>query len=153
MTYVPDKPIAKVVRLIEADPQVTAVCATREEEGVGLACGAYLGGKKGILLMQTGGVGNSINALSSLAIPQQLPFLMLITQRGELGEFNISQVPLGRALRPILDSLGIQHFTLADDTEAEMKWVIEGATKLAFASRTPVAIILAQGFDKKGASK
>lgn len=149
ITYVPDKPIAKVVTVAEEDPELVAICATREEEGVGIVTGGFLGGMRGALLMQTGGIGNSLNALTSLAIPQQLPFLLVVTQRGELGEFNLSQVPLGRSLRAIFDAVGIQHFTLHDTDEKEMAWTIQGAVKLAYASRVPVAIILAQGFEGK----
>ncbi len=110
---------------------------TREEEGVGILTGAYLGGKRGILLMQVSGLGNRVNGLASLAIPYQIPFLILISQRGELGEFNPAQVAMGHAARPVLDALDIQHFTL--DRVDRVDILLDGAIKTAYASRRPVA--------------
>jgi len=90
--------------------------------------------------MQSAGLGNCVNALASLAIPYQIPFLMLISQRGELGEFNACHVVLGKALRGILDALGIQHYTL--DREDNMEMILHGAIKTAYTSDQPVAVIL-----------
>ena len=110
--HVPDSVLSHIISETEIAPFFTVVPLTREEEGVGILTGAYLGGKRGILLMQVSGLGNSVNGLASLAIPYQIPFLILISQRGELGEFNPAQVAMGHAARPVLDALDIQHFTL-----------------------------------------
>ena len=85
-------------------------------------------------------MGNCVNALASLAIPYQIPFLMLISQRGELGEFNACHVVLGKALRRIFEALGIQHFTVSREDEVET--IVGGAIKTAYTSEQPVAVIL-----------
>ena len=92
ITYLPDTIVHRVLALIEQDPYFERVPLAREEEGIGILTGAYLGGKRGALFAQNSGLGNSANALASLAVPWQVPFLMFWGQRGELGEFNLSQV-------------------------------------------------------------
>lgn len=138
--YVPDSVLAPLITRAEADPFFTMVPLTREEEGVGVLTGAYLGGWRGVLMMQVSGLGNSVNALASLAIPYQIPFLMLISQRGELGEFNPAQIAMGRAARPVLDALDIQHFTLR--RVDEVATLMDGAVKTAYTARRPVALFL-----------
>ncbi len=138
--HVPDTVLASLITRTEADPFFTVVSLTREEEGVGVLTGAYIGGRRGLLMMQVSGLGNSINGLASLAIPYQIPFLMLISQRGELGEFNPAQIAMGQAARPVLDALGIQHFTLrrADEVPSLM----DGAIKTSFTAHRPIALFL-----------
>ena len=140
VVHVPDNVLAPLIRMAEADDFFDVLSPTREEEGVGIVCGAYVGGRRGIVMMQNSGLGNAANALASLALPYQVPFLMLVSQRGELGEFNAAQVGMGQASRPLLDGLGIQHFTLERDDEVER--VFTGAAKLSYAADRPVAIIL-----------
>jgi len=138
--HVPDSVLAPLIARAEGDPFFTVVPLTREEEGVGVLTGAYLGGRRGLLMMQVSGLGNSVNGLASLAIPYQIPFLMLISQRGELGEFNPAQIAMGRAARPLLDALDIQHFTLrrAD----EVATLMDGAIKTAYTAQRPVALFI-----------
>ena len=138
--HVPDGVLAPLIVRTEADPFFRAVPLTREEEGVGVLTGAYLGGRRGLLMMQVSGLGNSINGLASLAIPYQIPFLMLISQRGELGEFNPAQVAMGRAARPVLDALDIPHFTL--ESEERVATLFDGAVKTAYTAQRPVALFL-----------
>jgi sulfopyruvate decarboxylase alpha subunit len=138
--HVPDSVLAPLITRVEEDPFFTMVPLTREEEGVGVLAGAYLGGRMGCLMMQVSGLGNCVNGLASLAIPYQIPFLMLISQRGELGEFNPAQIAMGRSARPLLDSLGIQHFTLR--RMHEVATLTEGAIKTAYTARQPVALFL-----------
>jgi sulfopyruvate decarboxylase alpha subunit len=138
--HVPDSVLSHIISQTEIDPFFTVVSLTREEEGVGVLTGAYLGGKRGILLMQVSGLGNSVNGLASLAIPYQIPFLMLISQRGELGEFNPAQVSMGQAARPVLDALHIQHFTL--DRVDRVDTLLDGTIKTAYASNRPVALFI-----------
>ena len=138
--HVPDIVLASLIARAEADSFFTVVPLTREEEGVGVLTGTYLGGRRGLLMMQVSGLGNSINGLASLAIPYQIPFLMLISQRGELGEFNPAQIAMGQAARPMLDALGIQHFTLRRTDE--MSSLMDGAIKTAYTAQRPVALFL-----------
>ncbi len=140
MCYVPDIVFAPLITRMEADPFFTVVPLTREEEGVGVLTGAYLGGRRGLLMMQVSGLGNSVNGLASLAIPYQIPFLILISQRGELGEFNPAQIAMGQAARPVLDALNIQHFTLRRFDEVAT--LTDGAIKTAYTAQKPVALFL-----------
>lgn len=138
--YVPDIVLAPLITRVDAAPFFTVVPLTREEEGIGVLSGAYLGGQQGLLMMQVSGLGNSINGLASLAIPYQIPFLMLISQRGELGEFNSAQITMGKAARGVLNALGIQHFTLQRLDEVAM--LMDGAIKTAYTAQQPVALFL-----------
>ncbi len=136
----PDTIVQRVLSLIEADPYFERVPVSREEEAVGILAGAYLGGVRGAMFGQNSGLGNCVNALASLAVPWQIPVLMFWGQRGELGEFNVSQVGMGRAARPILDALGIPHVTLTRPEEVE--GLTSDGIKLAYDTRTPVGFIL-----------
>lgn len=115
--YVPDEVLTPLIRGAEDDPNMEAFAASREEEAIGIAAGAALGGRRSVVLMQSSGYGNSVNALASLAVPYQLPILMIIGERGVLGEFNPVQVPISRAIRPSLDAMGIPHRTLERENE------------------------------------
>jgi sulfopyruvate decarboxylase TPP-binding subunit len=88
VAYVPDKVLIPLIDGAHEDTFFTAFSATREEEAVGIVAGAALGGKRGAVLMQSSGFGNAINALASLAVPYQVPLLLIISERGVLGEFN-----------------------------------------------------------------
>ncbi len=140
VAYVPDVSIDKVTSLIDGDPYFHLVSATREEEAIGVAVGAYAAGRNAAVFMQSSGFGNSINAIASLCIPARIPIPIFLNLRGGPGEFNIAQVPMGRATRPILDVLGLVHFTLED--EHKMEQVVDGALKLCHANRQPVAVCL-----------
>src|SRR5207302_428792 len=93
-----------------------------------------------VLLMQNSGLGNATNALASLAIPYELPVVMLISQRGGLSEWNPVQVPMFLATRPLFESLGIPHYTITDTEDVDQ--VVRGAVKLAFDTGRCVAVIL-----------
>jgi len=140
ISFVPDTVIGRILKEAEKDPYFHFTTLAREEEGIGIITGEYLGGRYGALMMQGAGLGNCVNALASLAIPYQIPLLMLISQRGELGEFNACHVVMGKALRRILEALGIQHYTVnrADDLET----ILGGAIKTACTVEQPVAVIL-----------
>ena len=107
VVYVPDISIHQVTSLIDADPYFHLVSATREEEAIGIAVGAYAVGRNSAIFMQSSGFGNTVNALASLCIPCRTPIPLFINLRGGLGEFNIAQVAMGRTTRPILDLLGL----------------------------------------------
>ncbi len=140
VAYVPDEVTGHLLTLLHADPAFTLIPVTREEEGVAVLAGASLGGKRGVLILQGSGVGNSINALASLSVACQIPLLLLISERGRLGEFNPVQVPLGRATPRIFEALGIQAFRIeaVDGIES----VVNGASSLAFSGSLPVALLL-----------
>jgi len=142
IAYVPDISIDRVTSKIDDDPYFHLVSATREEEAIGIAVGAYATGRNSAVFMQSSGFGNSINAIASLCIPARTPIPIFMNMRGGSGEFNIAQVPMGRATRPILDELGLVHFTL--DDEYNMDKIVNGAIKLCHANRQPVAICMTQ---------
>jgi len=142
IVYVPDISIHQVTSLIDQDPFFRLVSATREEEAIGIAVGSYAAGRNAAVFMQSSGFGNSINALASLCIPARTPIPMFINLRGGAGEFNLAQVAMGRAVRPILDQLGLIHFTLEDDRN--MDKILDGAMKLCHANRQPMAVCLTQ---------
>ena len=140
ISYVPDTIVWRVLEKAQADPFFEMVRATREDEALGVAAGAYVGGVRAAVFMQSSGFGNCPNALGSLFAAMRIPVPMIINMRGELGDYNYAQVPLGRAMRPILDSMGFQHFTLSRQDETEK--IVDGAMKLCFASELPLGILL-----------
>ena len=140
VAYVPDISIHQVTKLLQDDPYFHVVSATREEEAIGIASGAYSVGRNAAVFMQSSGFGNCINALASLCIPSRIPIPMFINMRGEIGEFNIAQVAMGRATRPILDVLGLSYYTL--DTVDRLEQQVSGALQLCYASRQPLALCL-----------
>ena len=139
--YVPDNPLAHVMRVRrEQYRDITTTLATREEEAFGIAAGLYVGGVRPTVMLQSSGLGNSINALTSLLIPFQIPALIVISMRGDEGEWNAAQVPMGRAVRPILESIGISHVTAdSPDTTAD---AVRRVGETAFGTRLPAACLL-----------
>ena len=107
MSYVPDAGHASLIDLFTADAEVISNVLTSEQEGIAIAAGAWLGGKRSVLLLQSSGVGNCINMLSLMTIAR-FPLLMLVTMRGEWAEFNPWQVPMGRATEPALNAIGVR---------------------------------------------
>ena len=140
ISYVPDAIGEQLLKLARRDPFFDILPLAREEEGVGVVAGQHVGGARGALFMPTSGVGNAINALASLAIPYQIPLPLFIGFRGDLGEFNAAQVPMGQALRPILEALHIPAFVLTRPEEVTTQ--VEGALKLAYALELPVAVLI-----------
>jgi sulfopyruvate decarboxylase alpha subunit len=118
-----------------------AVTLTTEEEGVAFAAGAFLGGKRAALLMQSSGVGNCANMLSLPRICA-MPFLTLVTMRGEWGEFNPWQIPMGQSASAVLEACGV--IVYRADTPEEVVPTVEAALLLAFQSRRSVAVLLSQ---------
>lgn len=138
IAHVSDRVLAPIVRLVEADPFFRVITLTREEEGVGILTGAYLGGRRGALLLQSSGFGNVLNALGSLAIPYQVPFVLLLSPRGGFAEHNVVQLALGKAVPSISEALGIQMFEMS--TPEDVPVVIDKGTKLAYVTRRPVIL-------------
>src|SRR5690242_21725231 len=112
--YVPDRVLTTLIKNLHADPFFTTFPTAREEEAVGIVSGAWMGGLRGAVLMQTSGFATLANVLASLAIPYQIPLIMFVSERGTLGEFNYGQALVCRTMRPVLDSLAIEHHTITD---------------------------------------
>jgi sulfopyruvate decarboxylase alpha subunit len=141
MGYVPDAGHSRLIELFLADPDAISTVLTTEEEGIGLIAGAWLGGQRSVLLMQSSGVGNCINMLS-LAAMSRFPLLMLVTMRGEWAEFNPWQVPMGRATGTSLHAMGVH--CLRVDTPQDLLDTAESACTLAFEADQQIAILISQ---------
>jgi sulfopyruvate decarboxylase subunit alpha len=131
--------LQQLLNLVGEDPHIIHVPVTREEEGVGLCAGAWMGGRRPALLMQNSGLGNSINALASLDLLYRIPLLMIISHRGCEGEQLVGQVPMGQLTPGLLDVMAIPRFSPAS---AEAEDVVVRAWALASTERRPVAVLL-----------
>lgn len=136
---VPCVNLRQLLKLINADSEIVHVPVTREEEGVGLCAGAWMGGKRPALLMQNSGLGNSINALASLDLLYGVPLLMIISHRGCEGEPIVGQVPMGRLTPELLDSMAIPRFS-PNPSDAED--VVVRAWRVAVTNKRPTAVLL-----------
>jgi sulfopyruvate decarboxylase alpha subunit len=141
MSYVPDAGHSLLIRMFSADNDVTTNVLTTEEEGIAIAAGAWLGGQRSVLLMQSSGVGNCINMLSLSAIGR-FPLLMLVTMRGEWAEFNPWQVPMSRATQPSLEAIGLK--VMRAETAEDLVETVESAASLAYESDQQVAVLIGQ---------
>ena len=141
VAYVPDAGHARLIERVEGDPDLRGIVLTTEEEGVALACGAWLGGERAVLLMQSSGVGNCVN-MFSLVSNCRFPFLTLVTMRGEWAEFNPWQVPMAKATQGVLESMGISVFRVLQPNEVAE--TVQAAVELAFDSDQAVAVLLSQ---------
>lgn len=141
VAYVPDAGHAHVIRRVHADPDMRPVVLTTEEEGVAVACGAWLGGQRAALLMQSSGVGNCINMLS-LVQNCRFPFFTIITMRGEWAEFNPWQGPMGRATQASLELMGVT--VLRADTPEQVADTVSAGFDMAFQAGDAVAVLLSQ---------
>jgi sulfopyruvate decarboxylase subunit alpha len=140
---VPCIKLGPLLEMICRDPEVRHIPVTREEEGVGVCAGAYMGGRRPALLMQNSGLGNCINALASLDLLYEVPVLLVLSHRGTAGEKIVAQVPMGKATVPLLDTLGIEHFS---PSPSEGEHVVAQAAVRAFSQRRPVAVLLDMDF-------
>lgn len=136
---VPCVNLQELLRLVSEDPDIIHIPVTREEEGVGLSAGAWMGGRRPALLMQNSGLGNSINALASLDFLYKIPLIMIISHRGCDGEPIVGQVPMGMLTPKLLDAMEITRFSpLPVDAEK----TVAQAWRLALEKRRPVAVLL-----------
>ena len=142
VAYVPDAGHRHLIDLCRADPEMRAVPLTTEQEGIGLLAGAWLGGERGALLMQSSGVGNCINAIASLTCACQFPLFMLVTMRGEWGEGNPWQIPMGRAVAPVLETLGVR--VVAVEQSADVEDSVAAMLAMSYATSSASAVLLAQ---------
>ena len=141
VAYVPDAGHTELIRLCHSDAGMRAVSLTTEEEGVAMLAGAWLGGDRGVLLMQSSGVGNCVNILS-LNRECRIPLLALVTMRGEWGEFNPWQVPMGNATAAALELTGVHTYRV--ESAEEIARTVHAGVRLAFDSYRAVAILIAQ---------
>ena len=141
VAYVPDFGHARLIDLVRADRQMRAVPLTTEEEGIALVTGAWLGGERGALLLQSSGVGNCINMLGMIQ-ECRIPLLMLVTMRGQWGEFNPWQVPMAQATAPVLVAMGV--IVQPVEHAAEVVETVEAAGRLAFNTCRAVAVLISQ---------
>lgn len=139
--YVPDAGHKRLIESCHADPAIRSVPLTSEEEGVGIAAGAWLGGSRCALLMQSSGVGNLMNALG-MARECRFPLVLLVTMRGEEGETNPWQVPVGRSADTLLIAMGVE-VTRAEVPEAVVP-AAEAALVRAFGGGAMTAVLIAQ---------
>src|SRR5438128_5270231 len=140
-SYVPDAGHAILIDRSLADPDAQSIALTTEEEGVALAAGADLGGRRAVLMMQSSGVGNCINMLS-LIKGGRFPFLTLISMRGDFGEGNPWQFPMGQATQPVLEAMGV--ICLRIERPEEVVPTTTAAVTMAFKSGNAVAVLLTQ---------
>ena len=138
---VPDGGLTRLLQLLEADPDIRVVTLATEEEGVALASGAWLGDARAILLMQSSGVGNTVNMLS-LPVECRIPFLALVTMRGGPDESNPWQVHMGKAAVTVLEAMGIRIFHASND--AEVGPTFEQAFHHAFDNGRSAAVLVSQ---------
>jgi sulfopyruvate decarboxylase alpha subunit len=140
VSYVPDNVLTPLIDGVIGDNYFMSVCATREDEALGVVAGAWMAGTKGCVMMQTSGFAVAPNAIASLIVPFQIPAIMIISERGTLGEFNSGQALVARTMRPVLDSVAVTHHTLTD--EKTLQFMVDKSIKQAVATQAPVALIL-----------
>lgn len=141
IVYVPDAGHATAIRMAEADNEIQSVVLTTEEEGIGYLAGAWLGGERGALLMQSSGVGNCINTLG-LPAGAKFPLLMVVTMRGDWAEFNAWQNPMGQAAEAAMNLMGV--LTWRADRPEDVGPLLHGAANMAFNGDAATALLLGQ---------
>ncbi len=141
VAYVPDAGHRRLIERCRADAAMLALPLTTEEEGVALLAGAWLGGDRGVLLMQSSGVGNCIN-MFSLTTVCRLPLLLLVTMRGQHGETNPWQVPMGQNSNELLRTAGFETFTTGD--AARLAATVDEAAGYTYANSAAAAVLISQ---------
>lgn len=139
--HVPDAGHSRLIEACQRSNAMRTLALTTEEEGVALAAGAWLGGQRSVLLMQSSGVGNTIN-LMGLTKTMRLPLLTLITMRGDYGEFNSWQYPMGQGTPKVLEAMGVLLYSV--DKAEEVKATVDAAARTAFNGGQAVAVLLRQ---------
>jgi sulfopyruvate decarboxylase alpha subunit len=141
VSYVPDAGHSTLIRLFSEDNEVATNVLTTEEEGIAIATGAWLGGERAVVLMQSSGVGNCINMLS-LPVQTRTPLLILVTMRGEWAEFNPWQVPMGQATEASLKAIGVM--VLRAETGEDLVETVAQAAAMAFDADQQIAVLIGQ---------
>jgi sulfopyruvate decarboxylase alpha subunit len=141
VAYVPDGGHARLITQVHQSATMRPVTLTTEEEGVAFSAGAWIGGDRSVLLMQSSGVGNCVNMLSLIRVCK-IPFLTIVAMRGEWGEVNAWQVPMGSATP---DAFGLMDISvLRADSASEVAGVMKAAAAMVFDGGTPTAVLLSQ---------
>lgn len=140
VSYVPDNVLRPLIEGVHADPFFQVVPATREEEAVGIVAGAAMAGMNGVVMMQTSGLATLANVLASLPVVYNIPVLMIISERGVLGEFNRGQALVARTARPLLEAATVDHYTIS--RRDELGFIADRGIKQALSTRNPAAIML-----------
>ncbi|MEM1160061.1 MAG: phosphonopyruvate decarboxylase [Pseudomonadota bacterium] len=138
---IPDGGLTRLLQTCEASTDVRVITLTTEEEGIGITTGLWLGGQRGMIAMQSSGVGNCINALGLPGI-MRAPCLMLVTMRGQWGEFNPWQVAMGQGTKPVLEAVGVKCFPV--DKAEEVAETFGAAADLAFNGGLSTAVLVSQ---------
>ncbi|PSQ10794.1 decarboxylase [Halobacteriales archaeon QS_5_70_15] len=139
VAYLPDSVVAPLIEQVEADDRFEAVPVAREEEAVGILSGAWLGGRRGALVCQTSGLSNALNAVGSLSKPWGLPFVGIVSRRGDLGEHNLAQVAGGYGMPRILDEMGVRNGRM--DGSTDVGHVVRLAADTAFSTEDPYVLL------------
>jgi sulfopyruvate decarboxylase subunit alpha len=142
VAYLPDSKMGDLIDAVDADERFETVLVGREESAVGVLVGAWVGGTRGALLCQSSGLANTFNAIGSLAVPARVPFLGVVTRRGNLGEFNIAQVPTGYNMDELLDDVGVRNATVTDAENLEETVTLAGES--AFSTQSPYVVLIEQ---------
>ena len=141
ISYVPDGGHKQLIQHCADDPEMRTVSLTTEQDGIGMATGAWLGGVRSALLMQSSGVGNCINALS-LIKNCQIPFLTFITMRGDFGEANNWQMAMGQATPTVLEAMGM--VCLRVERAEDIEETVSAALRMSFSAQQSIAVLLSQ---------
>lgn len=138
---IPDGGLTRLLKMVGADSAMRLVTLTTEEEGIGIATGLWLGGKRALVAMQSSGVGNCINAVG-YPLTLRTPLLMLVTMRGQWGEFNPWQNPMGKGTQTVLETMGVRCYPV--DRPAEIGETFAAAADMAFNGRQSTAVLVSQ---------
>lgn len=140
VAYLPDSVVWPLIEEVEAADSLDSYVVAREEEAVGLLSGAWLAGRPGVLVCQTSGLANTFNALGSLNKPWRIPFVGIVSRRGNLNEHNLAQAPAGYGMPALLDDIGIRNHVL--DRSADVEEDVRMAAQTAFANHEPYVLLL-----------
>ena len=135
----PDQWLGELIRQCEEDPAITHIKLAREDDGVGICAGAFLGGRKAALICQNAGVLLSVNALGGIAYHHQIPFLILAAHRGHFDDGQYFQQYKGRLCEPVLEAMGLPHYVI--EGPEQLSLIVDGARE-AFLKRMPVVLLL-----------
>ena len=142
VAYVPDAGLSKLIKSSLADNDIRTVPLTTEEEGIAVSAGAWLGGQKCAVMMQSSGVGNTINMIASLTTTCAFPLFMIVTMRGDYGESNPWQMPMGKAVQPVLEAVGVR--CIKAETDEEAAEAIKAGLLMSFHGGEAVAVLIGQ---------
>ena len=142
LPYVPDGGLDGLLRRCEQDNQMRPTMLSSEQEGIGVAAGAWLGGERSVVMMQSSGVGNTLNMIGSLSMTCKFPLVMIVTMRGQHGESNPWQMPMGAATPGILREMGMRVFEV--ETREEARDAMDSAMRMAFHADEQVAVLISQ---------